>query len=46
MTVSGAVAGSDRLTVNGLAGDDVIDASGLAPTRRCSRSTAATATTS
>ena len=30
VTVSGAVAGSDRLTVNGLAGDDVLDATGLA----------------
>jgi Ca2+-binding RTX toxin-like protein len=30
VTVSGAIAGSDRVTVNGLAGDDVLDASGLA----------------
>ena len=30
VSVSGAVAGSDRLTVNGLAGDDVLDATGLA----------------
>jgi Ca2+-binding RTX toxin-like protein len=30
VSVSGAVAGTDRLTVDGLAGDDVIDASGLA----------------
>ena len=30
VSVSGAIAGSDRLTVNALAGDDVIDASGLA----------------
>ena len=30
VTVSGAIAGSDRLTVNALAGDDVVDASGLA----------------
>jgi Ca2+-binding RTX toxin-like protein len=30
VAVSGAVAGSDRMTVNALAGDDVIDASGLA----------------
>jgi Ca2+-binding RTX toxin-like protein len=30
VTVSGAVAGSDRLTVSGRAGDDVIDASPLA----------------
>ena len=29
VSVAGAVAGSDRLTVNALAGDDVIDASGL-----------------
>jgi Ca2+-binding RTX toxin-like protein len=28
--VAGAIAGSDRITVNALAGDDVIDASGLA----------------
>jgi Ca2+-binding RTX toxin-like protein len=28
--VSGAIAGSDRITVNALAGDDVIDATGLA----------------
>jgi Ca2+-binding RTX toxin-like protein len=30
VTVSGAVAGSDRITVNALAGDDVLDATGLA----------------
>jgi Ca2+-binding RTX toxin-like protein len=30
VSLSGAVAGSDRLTVNGLQGDDVLDASGLA----------------
>ena len=30
VTVSGAIAGSDRLTVNALAGDDVIDATGVA----------------
>ena len=30
VTLSGAIAGSDRLTVNALAGDDVVDASGLA----------------
>ena len=30
VSVSGAVAGSDRLTVNTLAGDDVVDATGLA----------------
>jgi Ca2+-binding RTX toxin-like protein len=30
VTVSGAIAGSDRVTVNALAGDDVVDASGLA----------------
>ncbi len=30
LTLSGAIAGSDRLTVNALADDDVIDASGLA----------------
>jgi Ca2+-binding RTX toxin-like protein len=30
VSVSGAVAGSDRLTVNVLAGDDIVDASGLA----------------
>ena len=29
VSVSGAIAGSDRLTVNALAGDDVVDASGL-----------------
>ena len=28
--VAGAIAGSDRITVNALAGDDVVDASGLA----------------
>ena len=30
MSVSGAAAGSDRLTVSGLGGDDVVDASGVA----------------
>jgi Ca2+-binding RTX toxin-like protein len=30
ISVSGAIAGSDRVTVNGLAGDDVLDATGLA----------------
>ena len=30
VTLSGAIAGSDRLTVNALAGDDVVDATGLA----------------
>ena len=30
VSVSGAIAGNDRLTVNGLAGADVVDASGLA----------------
>ncbi len=30
VSVSGGVAGSDRVTVNALAGDDVLDASGLA----------------
>jgi Ca2+-binding RTX toxin-like protein len=30
IAISGAIAGSDRLTVNALAGDDVVDASGLA----------------
>ena len=30
VVVSGAVTGSDRVTVNALAGDDVVDASGLA----------------
>jgi Ca2+-binding RTX toxin-like protein len=30
VSVAGAVAGSDRLTVNALAGDDVVDATGLA----------------
>ena len=30
VTVSGAIAGSDRLTVNALAGADVVDATGLA----------------
>jgi Ca2+-binding RTX toxin-like protein len=30
--VTGAIAGSDRLTVNALAGDDVIDATGVAAT--------------
>ena len=30
--MSGAVAGNDRLTVNALAGDDVLDATGLAAT--------------
>ena len=32
VSVSGAVAGNDRLTVNALAGDDVLDATGLAAT--------------
>ena len=32
VSVSGAVAGSDRLTVNALGGDDVLDATGLAAT--------------
>jgi Ca2+-binding RTX toxin-like protein len=32
VTVSGAIAGSDRLTVNALVGDDVVDATGLAAT--------------
>jgi Ca2+-binding RTX toxin-like protein len=32
VSVSGAIAGSDRLTVNALGGDDVVDASGLAAT--------------
>ncbi len=31
-SITGAVAGSDRLTVNGLAGDDVLDASSLPAT--------------
>ena len=30
VSVSGGIAGSDRLTVNALAGDDVVDASGVA----------------
>ena len=30
VSVSGAIAGSDRITVNALAGDDVVEASGLA----------------
>ena len=30
VSVTGAIAGSDRVTVNALAGDDVVDASGLA----------------
>jgi Ca2+-binding RTX toxin-like protein len=30
VSISGAIANSDRLTVNALAGDDVVDASGLA----------------
>jgi Ca2+-binding RTX toxin-like protein len=30
VSVSGAIAGSDRVTVNALAGDDVVDATGLA----------------
>jgi Ca2+-binding RTX toxin-like protein len=30
ISVTGAIAGSDRLTVNALAGDDVVDATGLA----------------
>ena len=30
VSVSGAIAGSDRITVNALAGDDVVDATGLA----------------
>jgi Ca2+-binding RTX toxin-like protein len=32
VSVAGAIAGSDRVTVNALAGDDVVDASGLAAT--------------
>jgi Ca2+-binding RTX toxin-like protein len=32
VSVTGAVAGSDRLTVNALAGDDVVDATGLPAT--------------
>ena len=32
VSVSGAIAGSDRLAVNALGGDDVVDASGLAAT--------------
>jgi Ca2+-binding RTX toxin-like protein len=32
VSVSGAIAGSDRMTVNALAGDDVVDAFGLAAT--------------
>jgi Ca2+-binding RTX toxin-like protein len=32
VSVTGAIAGSDRVTVNGLPGDDVIDASALAAT--------------
>jgi hypothetical protein len=35
VSVAGAVAGADRLTVNALAGADVIDASLVPPTRRC-----------
>ena len=34
VAISGAIAGSDRLTVNALAGDDVVDATGLAANRR------------
>jgi hypothetical protein len=37
VSLSGAIAGSDRLTVNALAGDDVVDASGLAATSARSR---------
>ena len=33
--LTGAFAGSDRVTVNALAGDDVVDASGLAANARC-----------
>ena len=45
--VTGAIAGSDRLTVNALAGDDVVDASGAGRQLGAAhRSTAATATTS
>jgi len=32
VSVSGAVTGSDRVTVNGLAGDDVLDGSGMSST--------------
>ena len=35
ISVSGAIAGSDRVTVNALDGDDVVDASGWPPTRPC-----------
>ena len=47
VTVTGATAGSDRVTVNALAGDDVVDASGARRQRGAAhRTTAARATTS
>ena len=45
VSLSGAIAGSDRVTVNALAGDDVVDASGLAASSALLTLTAATATT-
>jgi hypothetical protein len=46
VNITGAEATNDRLVINALAGDDVVEASGLAPARSSSRPTAATATTS
>ena len=46
VNITGAEAANDRLTVNALGGDDVVDASGLSAARLHSRPTAATATTS
>ena len=45
VNITGAEAANDRLTVNALAGDDVVDASGLSAGAIRSRPTAATATT-
>ena len=47
VNITGAEAANDRLTINALGGDDVVDASGLSAARdSLSRPTAATATTS
>ena len=46
INITGFEAANDRLVINALAGDDVIEASGLAAGASSSRRTAATATTS